>query len=125
MELKLTSDEISELKEQLDLINILFRKRIPFQIILLSIFLSIGHKVIGQSNEADFSFIFMTDMHWTTNWGGNEAFQIAIDTANTLNADFVMTGGDLVFDVLWGIYEKSEKLFNGYKEAEKSLNFPV
>ncbi|MDA0907803.1 MAG: metallophosphoesterase [Bacteroidetes bacterium] len=94
-------------------------------IVLLIILHAISHQSAGQSNETDFSFIFMTDMHWTPERGGNEAFQMAIDTANRLGADFVMTGGDLVYDVLRGNYEKSEQLFNGYKEAIKAFNLPV
>ncbi len=80
---------------------------------------------LAQSNDADFSFIFMTDIHYQTKRGANEAFQIAIDSANQTNADFVLTGGDLVYDVLRGNYKKSEELFIGYKEAVKGFNMPV
>ncbi|MBL6731244.1 MAG: metallophosphoesterase [Bacteroidia bacterium] len=82
-------------------------------------------QTLAQSNDADFSFIFMTDIHYQTKRGANEAFQIAIDSANQTNADFVLTGGDLVYDVLRGNFKKSEELFIGYKEAVKGFNMPV
>ena len=87
--------------------------------------LTVTYGTRAQSNDADFSFIFMTDIHYQTARGANEAFQLAIDTANQLDADFVLTGGDLVYDVLRGNHKKSEKLFNGYKEAVKGFNIPV
>ena len=88
-------------------------------------FLTVVFSPKAQSSDTDFSFIFMTDIHYQTERGANEAFQIAIDTANQLGADFVLTGGDLVYDVLRGNFKKSEALFNGYKEATKGLNMPI
>jgi len=94
-------------------------------LIIILFILSNAFKTVGQSNDADFSFIFMTDIHYQTKRGADKAFQMAIDTANQLEADFVLTGGDLVYDVLRGNHKKSEKLFNSYKEAEKGFNMPV
>lgn len=94
--------------------------------LLITLFiLTITFSTKAQSNDADFTFIFMTDIHYQTERGADEAFRMAIDTANQLDADFVLTGGDLVYDVLRGNHQKSEKLFNGYKEAVKGFNMPV
>lgn len=79
-----------------------------------------------KANENDaFSFIFMTDIHYKPARGAAEAFDIAIDTANQLNADFVLTGGDLVFDVLRGNQNRADSLFSGYKKATERFDMPV
>ena len=94
-------------------------------LLLTVLILSAALQTFSQPTKPDFSFIFMTDIHYQTKRGADEAFQIAIDTANQLEADFVLTGGDLVYDVLRGNFEKSEALFNGYKGAIKGLNMPI
>jgi 3',5'-cyclic AMP phosphodiesterase CpdA len=50
---------------------------------------------------------------------------MAIDKVNELNPDFVLTGGDLVYDTMRGNYEQSESLFTLYKEMSKGFNMPV
>lgn len=54
-----------------------------------------------------------------------KGFQMAIDKVNALNPDFVITGGDLVYDVMRGNYKKSESLFNLYKDMSKGFKMPV
>src|SRR5262245_8935040 len=72
----------------------------------------------------EFSFIFMTDIHLQPELGAVTAFKKAIDTANKIDADFVMTGGDLVYDVLRGP-SRADSLFQLYKQTIKGLNKPV
>jgi len=74
---------------------------------------------------SDFSFIFMTDIHLKPESKAPEAFMMAIDTANKLNADFVLTGGDLVYDVLRGNLPRADSLFQLYLESIKAFNMPV
>ena len=74
--------------------------------------------------EDEFNFVFMTDIHLQPELGAHEAFKKVIDTANALNPDFIMTGGDLVFDVLRG-QERSDSLFQSYKKAIKGFKSPV
>lgn len=84
--------------------------------------------LFSQSNDHDaasFSFIFMTDIHLQPERGAVKAFHKAIDTANTLPADFVMTGGDLVYDVLRGNFNRSDSLFRLYKSSVQKFNMPV
>lgn len=73
----------------------------------------------------DFSFIFMTDIHVKPEQGATAGFLKAIDTANKLQGDFVITGGDLVFDVLRGNKGRGDSLFNLYKTCIKKINKPV
>ncbi len=73
----------------------------------------------------EFSFIFMTDIHYQPERGAAKAFEKAIEKANTLDADFVVTGGDLVYDVLRGNFNRADSLFLGYKNAIKKFKMPV
>ena len=52
------------------------------------------------NQEDAFSFAFLTDIHLQPEKHAVEGFRLAIDTINKLNPDFVLTGGDLVMDVL-------------------------
>jgi 3',5'-cyclic AMP phosphodiesterase CpdA len=72
-----------------------------------------------------FSFVFMTDIHVMPELNGTEGFLQAIDTANKLNPDFVLTGGDLVKDASGQTWERSDSLFNIYLESIKKLKMPV
>lgn len=72
-----------------------------------------------------FSFLFLTDLHLQHERNAYQAFQIAIDTINQLQADFVLTGGDLVFDVLRGNFNRSDSLFSLYKTAVSAINKPI
>lgn len=98
-----------------------------FYLTLLMLVFGCSGKQGAETNDNDsgFSFIFMTDIHHQLERGASEAFQIAIDTANQLNADFVLTGGDLVYDVMRGNFERSDSLFTMYKKATERFNMPV
>ena len=54
----------------------------------------------SEENSNDFSFVFMTDIHLKPELGAPEGFQMAIDTVNVMQPDFVITGGDLIDDAL-------------------------
>ncbi len=71
-----------------------------------------------------FTFAFLTDIHLEPERHAVEGFQLAIETVNKLNPDFVITGGDLVFDAL-GVKEKrADSLFNIYIDCIRSLKAP-
>jgi 3',5'-cyclic AMP phosphodiesterase CpdA len=83
----------------------------------------------GQENkpakESGFSFVFLTDIHLQNKRGACDAFQLVIDTVNKLDVDFVMTGGDLVFDVMRGNLGHSDSLFKLYMTYEEKFSIPV
>lgn len=79
----------------------------------------------NNSDDDSFSFIFLTDIHYQQERGAAEGFEVAVDRINELEADFVMTGGDLVFDVLRGNYDRSDSLFSMFKNASKRLKPPI
>lgn len=82
-------------------------------------------KVVEVENEDSFEFAFLTDIHIKPEMNAPKGFQMAIDKVNALNPDFVITGGDLVYDTMRGNYEQSESLFSLYKEMSKGFNMPV
>jgi len=75
--------------------------------------------------ENQFSFVFMTDIHVMPELNATKGFLQAIDTANKLNPNFVLTGGDLVKDASGQTWERSDSLFNIYLESVKKLKMPV
>lgn len=77
------------------------------------------------NQEDAFSFAFLTDIHLQPEKHAVEGFRLAIDTINKLNPDFVLTGGDLVMDVLDQTHARADSLFVLYKEISGELNMPV
>jgi len=73
----------------------------------------------------NFSFLFMTDIHLEYGKGAVDGFKKAIDTANKLNADFVLTGGDLVADALEAKHSRADSLFSLYAQTSEAFNMPV
>ncbi len=82
-------------------------------------------ETIDDNSDDSFSFIFLTDIHYQLERNASKGFEVAVDTINQLEADFVMTGGDLVFDVLRGNFSRSDSLFSMYKKASERINKPV
>lgn len=50
--------------------------------------------------QGKFSFVFMSDIHYTQKFDAPKGFQMLVDTLNQLNPDLVMVGGDIVYDAL-------------------------
>jgi len=78
-----------------------------------------------EENGDSFEFAFLTDIHIKPEMNAPKGFQMAIDKVNELNPDFVITGGDLVYDTMRGNYNQSESLFTLYKDISKGFNMPV
>ena len=72
-----------------------------------------------------FSFAFLTDIHLQPERGAEAGFQWAIKEVNKLNPDFVITGGDLVMDVLNQSYGRSDSLYNLYEELSGKFDMTV
>ena len=75
--------------------------------------------------EDGFTFAFLTDIHLQPEHSAIKGFQQAIDTINVIHPDFVLTGGDLVMDVLDQSYGRSDSLYNLYEEVSKGFHMPV
>jgi 3',5'-cyclic AMP phosphodiesterase CpdA len=77
------------------------------------------------TEEDGFSFAFLTDIHLQPEQGAETGFQWAIREVNKLHPDFVITGGDLVMDVLNQSYGRSDSLYKLYKELSGKFEMPV
>jgi len=66
-----------------------------------------------ENKEILFSVAFMTDIHVQPERGAVEGFTMALESANGLKPDFIMTGGDLVMDALAVDYERASSLLPG------------
>ncbi len=95
-------------------------------VFLLTIFTVFNHHPQTTTDSPNsFSFVFATDIHVQHERNGAMGFSQAIDTINKLQPAFVITGGDLVFDVLGQTYERSDSLYNLYQHAIKKFEMPI
>jgi Icc protein len=76
-------------------------------------------------NEEGFTFAFLTDIHLQPELSAVEGFQKAIDTINMIGPDFVLTGGDLVMDVLDQTYGRADSLYDLYEKVSGGFHMPV
>ena len=93
--------------------------------IILVITLSSCKTNTPKASENSFSFVFMTDIHLQPELNAPQGFKHAMDSVNSLNPDFVITGGDLIMDALGQSYERSDSLYNLYQEMIPQLKMPV
>ena len=75
--------------------------------------------------EETFSFAFLTDIHIQPESNATEGFRAAVAELNTLNPDFVITGGDLIMDALGASYGRADSLYNIYLQEQEAFNMPV
>ena len=82
----------------------------------------------GASQEkVTFRFAHLTDIHVKPEDGAEEGFIKALEAVNALDppVDFVITGGDLVYDALAAPYERADQLFKLYERCLSRLEVPV
>lgn len=99
-----------------------------YLLILISVFScysTCGQIVKPDKDDNLFSFVFMTDIHLQPEKNAIHGFQKAIDTANELNPDFVITGGDNIMDALGQTWERSDSLYNLFDSMMANFNSPV
>ncbi|MBD3374456.1 metallophosphoesterase [candidate division KSB1 bacterium] len=90
-----------------------------FLLLSLTVFISCA------DNQSDFTFVFMTDIHVQPELRATQGFQQAITRVNELNPEFVITGGDLVYDVLDETFDRADSLFTIYQTTIRLFNMPV
>lgn len=90
------------------------------------IILIIGSNLNAQNNQdQSFEFVFLTDIHVQPEHQGAEGFMKAIKKVNSLNPDFVLTGGDQIMDALEQTKERADSLYLLYLELQKQFTMPV
>lgn len=81
--------------------------------------------LIRGESAGSFRFVFMTDIHVMPELRGVEGFTAAIDAVNKLDPDFVITGGDLIYDALGVDYERADSLYRMFGELCGRFEMPV
>ncbi|MEN8223143.1 MAG: metallophosphoesterase [Acidobacteriota bacterium] len=97
------------------------KKLIPILIFAILILISCS----SPEDQDSFSFIFMTDVHLESDNNAPEGFAMAINKINSLNPEFVISGGDNIDDALEQDYERADKLFTMYIDQIKKLKMSV
>lgn len=98
---------------------------LPVLLALLISLSQVGAQESGKGLAASFEFVFLTDIHLKPEMDAPKGFQMAIDRVNRLNPDFVLTGGDLVFDAMRGNQQRCDSLFTLYTDMSKGFKMPV
>ena len=94
--------------------------------VLISLILICPSQGYSQIKEnAEFTFVFITDIHVQPERHAVEGYRQAVDTINSINPDFVITGGDLIMDALGQTYGRADSLYNIYQEETERFNVPV
>ena len=103
------------------------KKFIPLIVLSLLLISCSKPSKVGKENQSpdQFSFAFLTDIHLLPARSAPEGFKKVIDTVNKLNPDFVITGGDLVMDVMEASYDSAVSLYDLYLDMTKEFKMPV
>jgi len=88
-------------------------------------FLSSCTEQTKTADEVSFKFAFLTDIHVQPEKNAAEGFQAAIREVNSLNPEFVITGGDLIMDALGVSYERADSLYTLYENLTEEFTMPV
>lgn len=94
-------------------------------LLLLLLFACNRPKSEQSPEEEGFTFVFLTDIHLKPEMRATEGFQMAIDTVNAIQPDFVLTGGDLIDDALRASHGRADSLYRLYKEMSARFQMPV
>ncbi|MFW6140675.1 MAG: metallophosphoesterase family protein [Acidobacteriota bacterium] len=97
------------------------KKGIYFGLITVFVLTSIS----CQKKEDRFSFVFLTDIHVQPELHAGEGFRETVQMVNELKPDFVLTGGDLVMDVLGQSFDRADRLYQMYLDISGQFEMPV
>ncbi len=75
--------------------------------------------------EGNFRFVFMADVHYHEKNNAPGALDAAIDTINKLAPDFIIVGGDIVYDALRRTQEEAEEQCISFLEKAAQLDAPL
>lgn len=81
--------------------------------------------VIPVFSQDKFSFVFMSDIHYTTKFDAPKGFQMVVDTINKIKPDFIMAGGDIIYDALRVTEKEVVTNTNAYLKAAANIKAPI
>lgn len=91
----------------------------------LSILFCIGFYQVAFSQKDEFTFLFMTDMHLRPDSVVEKALNKLTNKVNEIKPDFVLSGGDQIFDIMRGNKAKGDSLFSYFLKQTARFNTPV
>ncbi|MCR4416482.1 MAG: metallophosphoesterase [Ignavibacteria bacterium] len=100
-------------------------RRISTLFILSLVFIQLNVLLAQNKSNDEVVIAFLTDIHVQPERNAIEGFKKAIQKVNEINPDYVITGGDLIFDALAVNFERADSLFNIYNELVKLIKAPV
>jgi len=103
------------------------KRQIIYAVILVLLVPSCNQRTnkSATKDKDSFSFAFLTDIHVQKQRNADKGLMMAIESVNSREVDFVLTGGDLVFDVLGKGEQDAENLFDLYTEISANFKYPV
>ena len=97
-----------------------------FNLLLSFLFIIQVNLLFAQNkSEGEIVIAFLTDIHVQPERNAIEGFKKAIKKVNELSPDYVITGGDLIFDALAVSYERADSLFKIYSDLTQLIKAPV
>ena len=79
----------------------------------------------AQSAPQDFTFLFLTDTHLQPELNAAVGCDMAFNKARAIKSDFVIQGGDHVFDSLGVPKDRASSLFDLYAKTEQDLALKI
>lgn len=76
-------------------------------------------------SQENFSFVFYTDVHFKSDSVAVNGFTKAVSIINTFNPDFIVDGGDFLFDMNHKTWKDIEADYELYQECKSQLEAPV
>lgn len=80
---------------------------------------------VGAPAVEDFTFLFLTDTHIQPELNAAQGCDQCFKKARTIKSDFVIQGGDHVFDSLGVSRERASNLFDLYGKTEQDLGMKI
>jgi 3',5'-cyclic-AMP phosphodiesterase len=77
------------------------------------------------AQNGNFSFVFMTDMHLRPDPVVEKAFNKVVQRIEQIKPDFVLSGGDQIFDSMRGNRAKGDSLFTYYLSQTRRFKVSV
>jgi predicted phosphodiesterase len=75
--------------------------------------------------KPDFTFVHMTDVHLNDSLEARLGFQQVVRRVNELSPDFVLSGGDQIYDAGFAEHSRAVRLFENYRNAISDLRCPI
>jgi 3',5'-cyclic-AMP phosphodiesterase len=80
---------------------------------------------LSESTPGSFDFVFFTDTHIEPELNAAQGCEMCFRKIASLQPDFALMGGDLVFDALGVASVRADRIFNLYEKTEQLIPVPI